>query len=388
MAATGTETDSAHMRRALELAEGGRGSVSPNPLVGAVLVGPGGEVIGEGFHAELGGQHAERAALEDARARGADPEGATLYVTLEPCAHVGRQPSCSEAILEAGIARVSYASEDPTEKASGRGPGMLRDGGVEVDTAGGAETAAARLLNQAFRKHARTGRPLVTYKAAMTLDGRVAAPGGDSRWISGAPSRELVHRWRSECDAIAVGIGTALADDPLLTARIGEDAEAGEGSDREPARNPARVVFDSRARLPLDSALIASIDEAPLLVVCAPEAPTAARSALEKAGAEVLSVPGREPAARIISALDELGRREIQDLFVEGGPTLAGTLFDAGEIDRMRLFVAPVLLGAGEARAVLEGEGARRIAEGQHPLAVEHEQVGEDLLITARLREW
>ena len=198
-----------------------------------------------------------------------------------------------------------------------------------------------------------------------------------------------MHRWRAESDAIAVGIGTALADDPLLTARIGEDAESGEAADREPAvRNPARVVFDSQARLPLDSALIASIDEAPLLVICAPEAPTAARSALEKAGAEVLAVPGREPAARVSFALDELGRRQVQDLFVEGGPTLAGTLFDAGEIDRMRLFVAPVLLGAGEARAVLEGQGARRIAEGQHPLAVEHEQVGEDLLITARLREW
>lgn len=387
MAATGTETESAHMRRALALAEGGRGSVSPNPLVGAVLVGPGGEVIGEGHHAELGGLHAERAALEDCRARGADPAGATLYVTLEPCAHSGRQPPCSEAILEAGIARVVYASEDPTEKASGRGPGVLRDGGVEVELAGGAETAAARLLNQPFRKRARTGRPLVTYKAAMTLDGRVAAPGGDSRWISGAPSRELVHRWRSGSDAIAVGIGTALADDPLLTARLGDDPETEAGSDSG-AENPIRVVFDSHARLPLHSALIGSIDEAPVLVFCAPEAPTAARSALEKAGAEVLALPGRERGARLRGALDELGRRDVQDLFVEGGPTLAGALFDAGEIDRLRLFVAPVLLGAGEARAVLEGEGAKRIAEGQHPLAIEHEQVGEDLLITARLREW
>ncbi len=387
MAATGTETDSTHLRRALELAEGGRGHVSPNPMVGAVLAGPGGDVIGEGFHAELGGLHAERAALEDCRARGADPAGATMYVTLEPCAHCGRQPPCSEAILEAGIARVVYASEDPTEKASGRGPGVLRDGGVEVELAGGAETAAARLLNQPFRKHARTGRPLVTYKAAMTLDGRVAAPGGDSRWISGAPSRELVHTWRSECDAIAVGIGTALADDPLLTARLGEDPEDDESSGSG-VENPIRVVFDSHARLPLDSALIGSIDEAPLLVLCAPEAPTAARSSLEKAGAEVLALPGRERGARLGAALDELGRRRIQDLLVEGGPTLAGALFDAGEIDRLHLFVAPVLLGAGEARAVLEGEGAKRIAEGQHPLAIEHQQVGEDLLVTARLREW
>ena len=344
-------------------------------------------MIGEGFHAEVGGLHAERAALEDCRARGADPAGATLYVTLEPCAHHGRQPPCTEAILEAGIARVVYASDDPTEKAAGRGPGVLRDGGVEVEPASGAESAAARLLNQPFRKHARTGRPLVTYKAAMTLDGRVAAPGGDSRWISGGSSRELVHRWRTECDAIAVGIGTALADDPLLTARLGEEGDA-EGSEVAEPKNPVRVVFDSRGRLPLDSALIASVDEAPVLVVCSPDAPTTARSALEKAGAEVVAVPGREPAARLGAALDELGRREIQDLLVEGGPTLAGALFDAGEIDAMRLFVAPVVLGAGEARAVLEGEGVKRIAEGRHPLATEHEQVGEDLLITARLREW
>lgn len=389
-AATGTETESAHLRRALELAEGGLGAVSPNPLVGAVIAGPGGELIGEGFHAELGGPHAERAALDDCRARGHDPAGATLYVTLEPCAHSGRQPPCSEAILEAGIARVVYASEDPTEKASGRGPGVLRDGGVEVELATGAEAAAARLLNQPFRKHARTGRPLVTYKAAMTLDGRVAAPGGDSRWISAAESRELVHRWRQRCDAVAVGIGTALADDPLLTARLPGDDGDGDGAegDSGPGRNPTRVVFDSHARLPLDSALVESVDEAPLLVLCAPEAPSAARSALERAGAEVLVASGSDRLARLRTALDELGRRELQDLLVEGGPTLAGALFDAGEIDRMRLFIAPVLLGAGEARAVLEGEGAKRIAEGLRPLATAHETIGEDLLITARLREW
>jgi diaminohydroxyphosphoribosylaminopyrimidine deaminase/5-amino-6-(5-phosphoribosylamino)uracil reductase len=380
MAAAITEQESAHLRRALELAEGGRGLVSPNPLVGAVIVRDG-EPVGEGFHAELGGLHAERAALEDARERGVDAVGATMYVTLEPCAHQGRQPPCTEAILEAGIGRVVYASEDPTEKASGRGPGMLRDGGVEVELAQGSEAAAARLLNQPFRKRARTGRPLVTYKAAMTLDGRVAAPGGDSRWISAVESRELVHRWRAECDAVAVGIGTALADDPLLTAR--------EGAAEAPARSqPTRVVLDSRARLPLDSALGQSIDEAPLIVVCAPEAPSTARTALERSGAEVVAAPGRDRAARLAAVLDELGRREIQDLIVEGGPTLAGALFDAGEIDELRLFVAPVLLGAGEARALLEGEGASRIAEGVRPLALSHEPVGEDLLITARLREW
>ena len=376
MATVDTELQSAHLRRALELAEGGRGRVSPNPLVGAVLARDQ-EVIGEGFHAELGGLHAERAAIEDCRARGNDPAGAALYVTLEPCAHTGRQPPCTEAILEAEIARVVYASDDPTEKAAGRGPGILRDEGMEVELAEGAEASLARLLNQPFRKRARTGRPLVTYKAAMSLDGRVAAPSGDSRWISTAESRELVHRWRAECDAVAVGIGTALADDPLLTART-EDAE----------RQPIRVVFDSQARLPLDSALVNSLDEAPLFVVCAPEAASARRDALAAAGAEVIAAPGRDRGSRLSAALDELSRREIQDLLLEGGPTLAGALFDAGEIDAMKLFIAPLVVGAAEARAVLEGEGARRIAEGLRPLATTYEPIGEDLLITSRLREW
>ena len=376
IATVSTEQDASHLRRALELAEGGRGYVSPNPMVGAVLVRDG-DVIGEGFHAALGELHAERAAIEDARARGEDATGSTIYVTLEPCAHTGRQPPCTEAILEAGISRVVYASEDPTEKASGRGPGMLRDGGVAVELVGGPEAAAARLLNQPFRKRARTGRPLVTYKAAMSLDGRVASPTGDSRWISSTESRELVHRWRAECDAVAVGIGTAFADDPLLTARL-EDT----------SRQPSRVVFDSQARLPIDSALVSSIDEAPLIVICAPEAPSARRDALESAGAEVIVAPGRTPRTRLEAALDELGRRRIQDLLVEGGPTLAGALFDAGEIDRMRLFIAPVLVGAAQARAVLEGEGVARIAEGPRPLATSFEQLGEDILVQARLREW
>src|SRR3954447_923887 len=266
-----TATERAHLEQALELAGHGRGAVSPNPLVGAVIARDA-DVIGEGWHATLGDLHAERAALEDCRRRGDEPGGATMYVTLEPCAHTGRQPPCTEAILEAGISRVVIASEDPSEKASGRGPGILRDGGVEVELAAGEEATAARLLNQPFRKHARTGLPLVTLKLAMSLDGRTSTAPGDSPWISGEQSRELVPRWRAESDAIAIGIGAALTDDPLLTARpqpSGATYASHTGISRTGAdlRQPVRVVFDRRGRLPVDSQLLQTLDQSPVLVV-------------------------------------------------------------------------------------------------------------------------
>ena len=206
------------LARALELAELGRGAVSPNPLVGAVLPRDG-EVIGEGYHAQLGGPHAEVAALDDAAPAATTPPARRSTSALEPCAHQGRQPPCTDAILAAGIERVVIGCDDPSEKASGRGPGILRDGASTVAFADGADAAAARRAIQPFRKHARTGRPLVTLKSALSLDGFTATAAGEPRWISGPESRALVHRWRAEADAVAVGIGTALADDPLLTAR-------------------------------------------------------------------------------------------------------------------------------------------------------------------------
>lgn len=366
--------DAAHLRRAVELAQGGRGAVAPNPLVGAVLVRDG-EVIGEGFHAELGGVHAEVAALEDCRRRGSEPANSTLFVTLEPCAHQGRQPPCTDAIIAAGIARVVIGSDDPTEKASGRGPGILRDEGVDVSFADGPEAAASRLLDQAFRKHARTAKPLVVHKAAVSLDGRTASAEGDSRWISGPESRLLVHRWRAEAGAIAVGIGTALADDPLLTAR-----------EVDARRQPLRVVFDSEAGLPLDSRLMRTLDEAPVLVVCGPAAAPERLEALRAAGAEVLALhPAR--AAALTAALEELGRRGITSLLLEGGARLAGAFLDAGEIDELRLFIAPVLLG-GEGRPLYAGNGPERVADAVRPLAMDFEPSGADLLVKARLREW
>ena len=370
-----TEQDRLHLGRALELAERGRGRVSPNPLVGAVLV-HGDDEIGEGHHAEFGGLHAEAAAIEDCRARGGDPAGATLYVTLEPCSHHGKQPPCTEAIVAAGIRRVVIASDDPSERASGRGPGMLRDEGVEVVLAEGAEAAAARLLNQAFRKHARTSRPLVTLKSALSLDGRVATVTGESKWLSGPQSRSLVHRWRAECDAVAIGIGTALSDDPLLTAR-----------DVDVVRQPARVIFDSRARLPLDSSLVGSVGEAPLIVVTGRGADQERIEALERAGANVIMVSGGG-ARGVQLALLELGARDVTSLLLEGGPTLAGSFLDAGEVDELRLFITPVVLGGRGARGVAEGEGTARVADAHRALATEWERSGDDLLVKARLKEW
>jgi diaminohydroxyphosphoribosylaminopyrimidine deaminase / 5-amino-6-(5-phosphoribosylamino)uracil reductase len=372
-----TDADRRHLERAMALAEGGRGRVSPNPLVGAVIVRDG-QVIGEGFHAELGGLHAETAALGACRAAGTDPREATLYVSQEPCAHHGRQPPCAEAVLEAGIARVVIGCDDPSEKASGRGPGMLRDGGVEVSFADGPEAAAARLLNQPFRKHARTGRPLATLKSAMTLDGRTATGSGDSRWISGAASRAKVHDWRAEADAVAVGIGTVLADDPLLTAR---------DTEYPVARQPRRVVFDSAARLPLESQLVRSLDLAPVTVVVAGSAPPERVAALRDAGVETIVVDG-SPPERVRAGVAELGRRDVTSLLLEGGARLAGAFLDAGEIDALRLFVAPVVLGGAEARPLAGGEGATSIDAAERALAMDWERSGDDLLISARLREW
>jgi diaminohydroxyphosphoribosylaminopyrimidine deaminase / 5-amino-6-(5-phosphoribosylamino)uracil reductase len=367
------QTDLAHLARAIELAESGRGRTTPNPLVGAVVVNDG-QVVGEGFHTAFGAPHAEREALV---AAGAAARGGTLYVSLEPCCHHGQTPPCTDAILEAGIARVVVGSDDPTEKAAGRGLGILRDEGVQVVVAGGELAAKARLLNQPFRKHARTGRPYVRFKSAMTLDGKVATRTGDSRWISGEASRRVAHHWRAECDAVAVGIGTALADDPLLTARV-------DGVHRQ----PRRIVFDSEARLPLDSQLVRGAAELPLTVVISRAAPRLAADALEIAGAEVIVATGENEPARVRNALSLIGATGITSILLEGGPHLAGAFFDAGEVDEIRLFVAPVVLGGSHARDPLEGEGVERIAEATRALTLDCDRIGEDVLISARIREW
>ena len=374
---TCTGTDRAHLARAIELAGRGAGAVRPNPRVGAVVAREG-EVLGEGWHERFGAAHAEVNAIEACGL--ADLDGATLYVSLEPCCHEGHTPPCTDAILQAGVRRVVVASDDPSEKASGRGLGILRDEGVEVVVADGELAAMARLLNQPFRKHARVGRPWVLFKSAMTLDGKVATRTGDSKWISGEDSRALAHRWRASADAVIVGIGTALADDPQLTARP-------QGAPTELARQPRRVVFDTLARLPPSSQLVAAAGEVPLTVVVSRAAAHADTDALEAAGAQVLVATGENEPARVRSALDQLGAMGIAGAVLEGGPRLAGAFLDAGEIDELRLFLAPLLLG-GSARDPLEGKGVEHISEALRALTLECERIGDDLLISARLREW
>lgn len=364
------------LARAIELGRNGIGNVSPNPQVGAVVARDG-EILGEGWHERYGGQHAEVAAITDCG--GVDLAGATLYVSLEPCCHHGRQPPCTDAITSAGIGRVVVASDDPTEKASGRGLGILRDEGVEVELASGEMATKARLENQAFRKHARTGKPWVLLKAAMSIDGKVATREGDSQWISDASSRELVHAWRAEVDAVAVGIGTAIADDPQLTVRT-------PGADKQ----PRRIVFDSEARLPLGSQLVSEAPQLQLIVVVTRAAPRSAVEALASAGAEVVVASGENEPLRISDALIQLGKLDppITAMLLEGGPHLAGAFFDAGEIDEIRLFVAPLVLGGASARDPVEGMGVTLIADATRALSLTAQPVADDILLTARLREW
>jgi diaminohydroxyphosphoribosylaminopyrimidine deaminase/5-amino-6-(5-phosphoribosylamino)uracil reductase len=322
------------LERALELAERGRGTTRPNPMVGAVVVRDG-EVVGEGWHERPGEPHAEAMALT---AAGERARGATLYVTLEPCAHLGRTPPCADAVVAAGISHVVAALGDPDPRTNGQGFARLRAAGIEVEIAEGDFARQARRQNEAFLTWTTKGRPFVTYKAAMTLDGRLAAAGGDARWVSGEESRRRVHELRATSDAVAVGMGTARADEPRLDAR-GVDA----------VQQPRRLVF-GQGPLPDGSDL------------------------------ELVSGPLDEELAR-------LAGEEVQSLLLEGGPTLAGAFLRAGLIDKLLLFIAPKLVGGDDAPPLFAGPGARSLAEAFPVGELEVEPVGDDLLLTAYLNE-
>jgi diaminohydroxyphosphoribosylaminopyrimidine deaminase/5-amino-6-(5-phosphoribosylamino)uracil reductase len=334
--------DEMWMRRALTLAERGRGYVEPNPLVGAVLVRDG-HLVGEGWHQRFGEAHAEVHALA---AAGMHARGATLYVTLEPCCHHGKTPPCTTAIIEAGTARVVAAMADPFPRVSGQGAALLRAAGMVVEL-GLCETDA-RHLNAPYLKLLGTGRPYVHAKWAMTLDGKIATRSGDSKWISGEGSRRKVHELRGRMDAIVVGIGTALADDPLLTARP------------PGPRTATRVVLDSRARLPLTAQLSTTARQAPTLVVVGKNADSARRQGLEAAGCKVLQLP--DECVSVAALLDELGRCRCTNLLVEGGAEVLGSFLDARAIDEAHVFVASKLVG-GAGKSPFAGCGIERVAD-------------------------
>lgn len=366
---TSNELSLQWMQRALELAEHGTALASPNPMVGAVLVRRG-QTVGEGFHTFEGRKHAEVLAIEKAGERA---RGATLFINLEPCCHQGRTGPCSEAIIAAGISRVIAAMEDPNPLVSGQGFERLREAGVEVEV--GLCGEEAQRLNEAFACYMRTKLPLVTVKSAMTLDGRIAAPDDNSGWITSEEARAQVQRQRHAQDAIWTGIGTVLADNPLLTDRTDL-----------PRRRPLlRVLTDSKLRLPLTARLLERVQQ-DLLVLCNPGADLDKWRTLERRGAQVCAVPGEgRPDPRLVVA--ELGRREITSVLLEAGAELNGAALDAGVVDKVFLYYAPKILAGRDALPMASGKGIRAMRDAIAVHNVRHHRFGDDFAIEGYLRD-
>lgn len=355
------------MSRAIELARRGLGHVEPNPMVGCVIVRDG-TIVGEGWHQRFGGPHAEIEALAAAgdRARGAD-----VYVTLEPCCHLGKTGPCTKALITAGVARVAIGCQDPNPQVAGNGLAELRTAGVSVETNVLSEQTAE--LIAPFAKLVTTGRPWVIAKWAITLDGKIASRTGDSQWISNEASRTVVHQLRGRVDAILVGRGTVERDDPQLTARP------------PGARTAMRVVLDSNAQLSSTSKMVESIGEAPLLVAVSEEAPTECRNRLEACGAEILVLVGSDSTTRIAALLDEMGRRQMTNLLVEGGAQVLGTLLDLSAIDEVHTFIAPKLLGGAEAPSAIASLGLANMTEALQLKNPNVERLGDDVYISGRI---
>lgn len=359
------KTDERFMGRALALARKGMGRTSPNPMVGCVIVRDG-VIVGEGWHRRAGGPHAEVEAL---RMAGGNARGGDLFVTLEPCSHHGRTPPCCEAIVEAGIRRVVAAVIDPNPLVSGRGVAYLREHGVE--TVVGVMEEEARFLNWVFFRRMTSGLPQVILKSAATLDGFVAASTGDSRWITGEAARLRAHRLRGRSDAVMVGVGTVIADDPLLTCRLPR------------GRNPMRVVVDSNLRTPVDSQLVRTASMIPTLVAAATPDPERLE-ALQDAGMEVGLFPGPGGKVDLRALLIHLGGRDVASVLVEGGPRLAGALLAERLVDRIAFFYAPKILGK-TGIPMLAGPPSNRIDEALRVEGLSVTRVGPDLLLEGKV---
>lgn len=365
--------DRTYMAHALALAEKGRGRTSPNPLVGCVVVRDG-RIAGEGHHARAGAPHAEANAIA---AAGSAAVGADIYVNLEPCAHHGRTPPCVDLVIAQRPARVIIAMEDPNPKVSGRGIARLREAGIAVET--GVLADEARALNEAFIKYITTGRPFVVAKCAMTLDGKIATRTADSRWVTGEIARGRVHRLRNEMDAILVGSRTVMLDDPSLTTRLPE----GRGGDGTPAdvRDPVRIVLDAGEYLDADRRIFRGESDAPTWIAVTEER--------NYPGAdEVIRIPRGEDGVCMAALMDELGRREIASLLIEGGGATLASAFAAGIVDKVMFFVAPKIIGGRDAITPVEGAGCARMDEAIRLEGMRASPAGEDLLIEAYVKRW
>ncbi|MBL8850826.1 MAG: bifunctional diaminohydroxyphosphoribosylaminopyrimidine deaminase/5-amino-6-(5-phosphoribosylamino)uracil reductase RibD [Planctomycetaceae bacterium] len=357
------------MRRALELAAQWGGYVEPNPCVGAVVVDDRLQLISEGAHTKFGGPHAEVVALN---AAGERARGATLYVTLEPCAHVGQTPACAPRVIASGIRKVVVCTPDPAPHTAGRGLQLLREAGIEIETELLAEEG--RRLIAPFTKLMTRGLPWVHAKWAMTLDGKLATRTGDSKWISSEESRRIVHELRGRMDAIIVGIGTALADDPLLTARP------------PGPRTPVRIVVDSEARLPLGSQLVRTAHEASVIVAVSHRASVERCAQLARAGVEVLRLDdGHHVPLHML--LSELGQRRMTNVLVEGGSRLLGSCLDGQLIDEVHAFIAPTLAGSIDAFSPIGGEGIAHMPDALRLVNVNVQHPGGDVYVRGYVRE-
>ena len=364
-----------YMRRAIELAKKGSGHVNPNPLVGAVIVRDG-EIIGEGYHECYGQLHAERNAIANAKKRGNSLEGSTIYVTLEPCCHYGKTPPCTEAIIEEKIARVVVGSDDPNPLVSGKGFQMLREKGIEVIPHFLKEECDA--MNHVFFHYIRTGTPYVAMKYAMTMDGKIACYTGDSKWVTGEESRAHVQTLRNHYKGIMAGIGTVLADDPMLNCRI------------EGGRDPIRIITDSHLRIPMDSQLVRTAGQQPLIVACLPDADEEKAAQLQEKGVEVLRIPGvttadiTEEQKEVISLpvlMKELGARKIDGILLEGGGQLNESALQAGIVDRIYCYIAPKIFGGAQAKTSVEGQGLTRAADAWQFNRIGMQEFGQDILL-------
>jgi diaminohydroxyphosphoribosylaminopyrimidine deaminase/5-amino-6-(5-phosphoribosylamino)uracil reductase len=359
------ETDRTWMVRALELAARARGRTSPNPMVGAVLVRDN-QLLGEGFHAYAGSDHAEVAALREA---GPAARGATLYVSLEPCCHFGRTPPCVEQILQAGVCRVVAACEDPNPAVSGKGIAALRAAGLSVEVGILAEEASR--LNEAFFTHVRTGRPFVTLKVAASLDGKIATRTGDSRWISGESARRRVHQLRNEVDAVLVGIGTILRDDPRLTTRLGIADQ----------RDPIRVIVDNLARCPLRANVVNRASTAPTILAVSQMAPRTKLEALQQEGMQLIVVENSPRRVSLERLMEALGKRGILSVMIEGGAEINASALREGIVDKVLVFLAPILIGGKSTPTAVGGEGIETLNQALRLREMRIERFDGDILV-------